>query len=185
MKRVIKLTESDITRIVKRIIKEEKLSKQDLLKKYLLKYGWKDITERVGGFDNLIKLAFNGEIGEFYKFMNWVPYEFTNDGRMLIDEVLIDLLNLPIRKDHWSGTERILGEFKYTTIKGEFTFKDRVDGPLHMSDSDQRFMYVKGMSDERKGFGYTDLYKKEILTDKIKNQIYQQIIDKYHLDNYL
>ncbi len=67
MKRTIKLTESDITRIVKRIIKEEKLSKQDMLKKHVLKNGWKEVAERMGGFDKLYKFGFNNDYNEFLK----------------------------------------------------------------------------------------------------------------------
>jgi hypothetical protein len=70
MKRVIKLTESDITRIVKRIIKEEKLSKQDVLKKHVLKYGWEEVADRIGGFDNLYKHAFNNDYNEFLKLFS-------------------------------------------------------------------------------------------------------------------
>jgi hypothetical protein len=67
MKRVIKLTESDITRIVKRVIKEEKLSKQDVLKKHVLKNDWEEVANRIGGFDNLYKHAFNNDYNEFLK----------------------------------------------------------------------------------------------------------------------
>jgi hypothetical protein len=67
MERVIKLTESDITRIVKRVIKEEKLSKQDVLKKHVLKNGWDEVADRIGGFDNLYKHAFNNDYNEFLK----------------------------------------------------------------------------------------------------------------------
>ena len=70
MKRVIKLTESDITRIVKRVIKEEKLSKQDVLKKHVLKNGWKEVAERIGGFDILYKHAFNNDYDEFLNLFN-------------------------------------------------------------------------------------------------------------------
>ena len=67
---MIKLTESDIRRIVKRIIKEEKLSKQDVLKKHVLKNGWKEVAERIGGFDNLYKHAFNNDYNEFLKLFS-------------------------------------------------------------------------------------------------------------------
>jgi hypothetical protein len=70
MKRVIKLTESDITRIVKRVIKEEKLSKQDVLKKHVLNNGWEEVAERIGGFDNLYKHAFNNDYNEFLNLFN-------------------------------------------------------------------------------------------------------------------
>jgi len=70
MKRIIKLTESDITRIVKRVIKEEKLSKQDILKKHVLKNGWREVANRIGGFDILYKHAFNNDYNEFLNLFN-------------------------------------------------------------------------------------------------------------------
>ncbi len=98
MKRVIKLTESDITRIVKRVIKEEKLSKQDVLKKYVLKNDWKEVANRIGGFDNLYKHAFNNDYNEFLKLYsnlevvqseerpNWMLYRFEQGKNMMIHD---------------------------------------------------------------------------------------------------
>jgi hypothetical protein len=96
MKRIIKLTESDITRIVKRVIKEEKLSKQDVLKKHVLKNGWKEVADRIGGFDNLYKHAFNNDYNEFLKLYsklevvqseeepNWMLYRFEKGKNIMI-----------------------------------------------------------------------------------------------------
>lgn len=70
MKRTIKLTESDLIKIVKRVIKEEKLSKSDVLKKHVLKYGWEDVAERIGGFDVLYKHAFNNDYNGFLNLYN-------------------------------------------------------------------------------------------------------------------
>ena len=96
MKRIIKLTESDITRIVKRVIKEEKSSKSDVLKKHVLKYGWKEVTERIGGFDKLYKFAFNNDYNEFLNLFNnlevvrseyqpkWVLYRFEEGNNMMV-----------------------------------------------------------------------------------------------------
>ena len=96
MKRIIKLTESDITRIVKRVIKEEKLSKQDVLKKHVLKSGWEEVAERIGGFDNLYRIGFNNNPMEFLNLFNnlevvqseeqpnWVLYRFEKGEKMMI-----------------------------------------------------------------------------------------------------
>ena len=96
MKRLIKLTESDITRIVKRIIKEEKSSKQDVLKKHVLKNGWEDVAEMVGGFDILYKHTFNNDYNEFLKLYsnlevvqceqepNWTLYRFEKGNNMMV-----------------------------------------------------------------------------------------------------
>jgi hypothetical protein len=96
MKRIIKLTESDITRIVKRIIKEEKLSKQDVLKNHVLKNGWDEVADRIGGFDNLYKHTFNNDYNEFLKLYSnlevvqseeepdWMLYRFEKGKNIMI-----------------------------------------------------------------------------------------------------
>ena len=67
--KIIKLTESDLTRIVKRVIKEEKSSKQDVLKKQVLKHGWEFVANMIG-FDNLYKIGFNNDYNEFLNLFN-------------------------------------------------------------------------------------------------------------------
>ncbi len=55
MKKVIKLTESDLTNIVKRVIKENAV-KDDLID--MIKYdGWESAAELVGGIENLKRLT--------------------------------------------------------------------------------------------------------------------------------
>ena len=95
MKKVIKLTESDLTRIVKRVIKEEKSSKQDVLKKQVLKHGWKSVANMIG-FDNLYKIGFNNDPMEFLNLFNnlevvqskekpnWTLYLFEGGNNMMI-----------------------------------------------------------------------------------------------------
>ncbi len=53
--------------LIRRILKEEKLAKQDVLKKHVLKSGWNEVADRIGGFDNLYKHAFNSDYNEFLK----------------------------------------------------------------------------------------------------------------------
>ncbi len=65
MKQIIRLTESDLTRIVKRVINEEKKSKQDVLKNFILRDGWKEVADKIGGFDVLYKHAFNNDYNNF------------------------------------------------------------------------------------------------------------------------
>ena len=57
MKKIIKLTESDLTRIVKRVIKEN--SAKDSIIEVIKEEGWKSAAGLVGGDKNLAKLAFN------------------------------------------------------------------------------------------------------------------------------
>ena len=93
--KIIKLTESDLTRIVKRVIKEEKLSKQDVLKKQVLKHGWETVSNMIG-FENLYKIGFNNDYNEFLNLFNnlevvqskekpnWTLYRFEKGNNMMI-----------------------------------------------------------------------------------------------------
>ena len=53
--KIIRLTESDITNIVKKVIKENSL-RQDLIQQ-IKEDGWKSTSELVGGYENLKKLV--------------------------------------------------------------------------------------------------------------------------------
>ena len=53
--------------LIRRILKEEKLSKSDVLKKHVLKNGWEEVADRIGGFDNLYRIGFNNDYNEFLK----------------------------------------------------------------------------------------------------------------------
>ena len=53
--KIIRLTESDFTRIVKKVIKENSL-RQDLIQQ-IKEDGWKETSELVGGYENLKKLV--------------------------------------------------------------------------------------------------------------------------------
>ena len=55
MKKIIRLTESGLTNIVKKVIKENSL-RQDLIQQ-IKEDGWKETSELVGGYENLKKLV--------------------------------------------------------------------------------------------------------------------------------
>jgi hypothetical protein len=63
MKKIIRLTESDLTNIVKRVIKEN--SAKDSIIEVIKGEGWKSAADLVGGDKNLIKLAFNNDPIDF------------------------------------------------------------------------------------------------------------------------
>ena len=105
MKKIIKLTESDLTNIVKRVIKEN-AAKDSLID--MIKYdGWESAAELVGGDENLAKLAFNNEPMNFLHMFddldvvkseekpNWILYRYEKRNNMMIynkknDEVYIN-----------------------------------------------------------------------------------------------
>ena len=88
MKKIVKLTESDLTHIVKRVINEN--SKRDNIIQMIKEQGWFDVSEYVGGDKNLAKLAFNNNpmdflhmfddldvvVSEENKWGNWMLYRY-------------------------------------------------------------------------------------------------------------
>jgi hypothetical protein len=88
MKKIIRLTESDLTHIVKRVINEN--SKRDNIIQMIKEQGWFDVSEYVGGDKNLAKLAFNNNPIDFLhmfddldvveseenKWGNWMLYRY-------------------------------------------------------------------------------------------------------------
>ena len=94
MKKIIKLTESDLTNIVKRVIKENAV-KNDLIQ-MIKEEGWKSAAELVGGDKNLAKLAFNNDPMNFLhmfddldvvkseKVPNWTLYRYEKGNNIMI-----------------------------------------------------------------------------------------------------
>ena len=81
--------------LIRKILKEEKLSKQDVLKKQVLKHGWESVANMIG-FDNLYKIGFNNDPMEFLNLFNnlevvqsgekpdWTLYRFEKGNNMMI-----------------------------------------------------------------------------------------------------
>jgi hypothetical protein len=69
-----------------------------VLKKHVLKSGWKEVADRIGGFDNLYKHAFNNDYNEFLKLYSnlevvqseeepdWMLYRFEKGNIMMIHD---------------------------------------------------------------------------------------------------
>jgi hypothetical protein len=104
---------------MKIIITENKIEN---LRRLIKAEGFKYVAKLYGSFDKLFKIAFNNDLKELYHNTEFRPYVINSKGSMYIDKFLIDSLNLPIYTEHWRGVEKSLGEFKYTTKDGEFTF---------------------------------------------------------------
>jgi len=92
--KVIRLTESDLTNIVKRVIKEN-AAKDSLID--MIKYdGWRSVTDMVGGIENFKKLAGIGtpidfvhlfddlDIFQSEKETDWELYRYDKGKNMMI-----------------------------------------------------------------------------------------------------
>lgn len=77
MKKIIRITESDLTRIIKHVIKENE--KKDTLINMIKEDGWMSVSEVVGGSDNLKRLS---EIDTPMKYLN-----LFNDLNSMSDEL--------------------------------------------------------------------------------------------------
>lgn len=94
MKKIIKLTESDFTNIVKQVIKEN--SAKDSIIEVIKEEGWKSAAELVGGDKNLAKLAFSNDPMNFLhmfddldvvkseKVPNWTLYRYEKGNNIMI-----------------------------------------------------------------------------------------------------
>ena len=125
MKKIIKLTESDLTRIVKRIIKENdvRASLIDIIKDE----GFKSASEMVGGSENLMKLLGVKSPMDFLNLFNdldivqskekphWTLYRYKPNHNLMVydqknDDVYINYYGI------WGGLENDFG-FNYSDIQ--------------------------------------------------------------------
>jgi hypothetical protein len=107
--KVIKLTESDLTNIVKRVIKEN--AAKDSLIDMIKDEGWQSAAELVGGVENLKKLVgaetpmdflnifTDLDVVQSEKEPNWILYRYEKGNNMMVynrknDEVYINQYNI-------------------------------------------------------------------------------------------
>lgn len=157
-------------------------SLKDSIKEIINDEGVTAATELFGGMNNLIKTVYKGDIKEFSKDtgtkLAWISIDGT---RMFIHEVLIDELGL--EDTSWiSRPEKKLGDFKFGPKNGaQYKFTSRV-APITING--QPYYKVVGTSGDS-GFGYGFISPKNQLGKRYRGQIFQQIIDKYNLQEYM
>jgi hypothetical protein len=145
------------------------------------RFGLDNAINSVGGLKNYIKIFYNGDLKKYYQESGFEPYRISDSGMiMYIDDQLVNYLEL---KDSWGGKEKLLGDFVYGP-KGRvnYRFTAKVYGPF-TSNNGQVFWKVVGTSGDS-GFGYSHITQRNTLGKRARMQIFQQIIDKYNLDNY-
>ena len=163
---------------IRRVIREETL--KDSLQDIIDNEDIATAAKLVGGVENLVKILYDGDIKQFYKENNYVPFKISNDGMsMYIDDLLVHSLNI----EDWSKKEKKLGDFRWTSQGMNYKFTARLHSGI-TSDTKQRFWKVVGISGDS-GFGYGFFSKRNTLGKRARAQIFQQIIDKYNLNSYL
>ena len=164
---------------IRKVIREETL--KDSLQDIIDNEDIATAAKLVGGVENLIKILYDGDIKQFYKENNYVPFKISNDGMsMYIDDLLVYSLNL----EDWSKKEKTLGDFGYGPKDFlSYKFTARLHSGI-TSGNGQKFWKVVGTSGDS-GFGYSFISKRSTLGKRARAQIFQQIIDKYNLNSYL
>ena len=173
--------------LIRKILKEEievpeKVSMKDSIKQMIDDEGVTAATELFVGMGNLIKTVYKGDLKEFSKDtgtkLAWISIDGT---RMFIHEVLIDELGLEDNPWH-ARPEKELGDFRFGNKNGtQYKFTSRVT-PITING--QPYYKVVGTSGDS-GFGYGFISNKNQLGKRYRAQIFQQIIDKYNLQEYM
>lgn len=165
---------------IRRILLEEVTPKQEMLRKMAKDNGLETAFRVVGGVENYIKFAYDGDIKEYYKNEDVKPY-YIKEGdeiNMYLDNAIVERLNL---EDFRDG-EKKLGEFTFGKKNGtKFRFDARLMKVTRMGKTIG--WKVVGMSGSH-GFGYSFINVSDTLGKTYKKQIFQQIIDKYNLEDY-
>jgi len=164
---------------IRRVLREEVTDRGEKLRDLSKKVGLRSAIEFAGGINNFVKYAYNGDIKEYFKQENVEPYSIRGDViNMHIDDLLVEYLDL---KD-FSEREKELGDFSYGNKNGmKFKFTARLYKYKYANGTIG--WKVVGFSGDS-GFGYSFINKVNILGNRYRKQIFQQIIDKYDLDSY-
>ena len=168
--------------LIKKILKEETEEPSDNdLKGLYNEIGWYQIERMFGSVSNYIETVYGGNLKEFYKNESVRPYYIKsgdNPPNMYFDDSLVEHLNL----EDFGKDEKKLGKFKFGKKNGNQYSLDARLRKINYSNGSVAWKVV-GISGSS-GFGYSFITKRDTLGKTYRNQIYQQIVDKYNLEDY-
>ena len=154
--------------LIKKILKEETKEPSDNdLKGLYNEIGWYQIVRMFGSVSNYIKMVYGGNLKEFYKNENVRPYYIRegNEVNMYFDDNLVQHLNL----EDFNEDEKKLGKFKFGKKNDtQYSIDARLRKVNHLTGKVVWRVVMSGSSGAK----------------TYRNQIYQQIIDKYNLKDY-
>ena len=157
------------------------LAKQ--IKRVLKDKGVEYASEFFGGMENLLNWAYDGDLEKFAKDNDIKLVNFSSDGLMLlIDEFLVKKMKLKARP--FDGNIRLeLGKFSYGPKSSPYKVNAYlIKTPSRYPWGDYyRVIAIGGDY----GFGFYGITQRNTLGKKYRQQIYNQIIDKYKLGKYL
>mgnify|MGYP000279951921 FL=1 len=172
---------------IRKILKEETEipvdNDKELIDDLIREYGIDTAIKYLGGIDNYINIRYDGDIKEYSKENNLKLVIISDDKmNMYINELLIKKLGIEDNK-YTSGGEKKLGKFGYGAKNGmQFAFNaGLMTGPKKHNLTYYRVVGSSGDS----GFGYSFINKRNTLGKRYREQIFNQIVDKYKLQEYL
>lgn len=180
-----KYTTDDLQESIRKILREETEPQINTVKQSLQKMvdedGIEVASEFVGGADNLIKILYNGDIMKYYEETGFRPIRISQEPNLYIDDLIVQKLNLP--KNRFMGKDmKDLGEFNWNSAGGTYKLYANLM-PIGLN-SGQKVWRVVGQSGDY-GFGYSYITKRNTLGKRARTQIYNQIIDRFNLNQYL
>ena len=157
---------------------------QEKLSDIANKYGVKNAIKTVGGVERYIKIMYDGDLKSFYKKSKLVPYKMSKDGMSLyIDDLIVQLHGFEDRRFSTIRGSKKLGDFRYGS-KDYLSYRFTAEiYPMKMENG-QKMWRVVGTSGDS-GFGYGFITKRNTLGIRHRTQIYNQIIDRFNLNDYL
>ena len=156
---------------------------QDKLSEISEKYGVNNAIKAVGNIDRYIKIMYNGDLSNFYKKSNLLPYKLSDDKMILyIDDLIVKMHNFEDDRLVAKDKSKKLGNFSYGS-KNYISYKFTAHIYPH-SVNGQKMWGVIGTSGDS-GFGYWWIANKNTLGLRHRTQIYKQIIEIFKLNDYL
>ncbi len=169
-----------ILKVLKEQTEKPQISSAEKAKRIADELGIETAFEMFGGSKRYIDIVYGGDIKEFYRHETIRPYNIKegNEVNMFFDDTLVKYLNL----EDFGKDEKKLGKFKFGKKNDiQYSFDARLR-KINYSNGNVAWKVV-GMSGSS-GFGYTFISKRETLGKTYRRQIFQQIVDKYNLEDY-
>jgi hypothetical protein len=157
---------------------------QEKLSEIVNKFGVSSAVKAVGGLERYVKLMHNGDLKLFYRQSKLLPYKMSMDGMSLyIDDLIVQMHGFEDRRFSTIRESKKLGDFRYGS-KDYLSYRFTAEiYPMKMENG-QKMWRVVGTSGDS-GFGYGFITKRNTLGIRHRTQIYNQIIDRFNLNDYL
>ena len=167
--------------LIKKILREQSETKAEKIRAQVKKSGVDTVSNLVGGIDNLINMAYDGDLMKFSEDTTTpIVYLAADKKNLYLHNALVEKLG--IQDTTHPNDEYYLGKFIFGSKNGgEYSIHTRLEpNRLH----NQRYYKVVGSSGDY-GFGHHFISKRNTLGKRYRTQIFNQIIDKYNLRPYM